>query len=185
VCCSLLYAGVILVPPMIHSTSSCSWGWGQVGCRSLCLAYRHPPSPPSLVGPSPCRFLAVPPIHPASRGSQQWWVVWLLRCALLVRHLCIVHILVIIPPVFHPTSSCLWGWGRVVCCPSSLVPLCPRRGPFHVGSHRFSCWCVGLGRFVLVAIISGSSDCKNSSIYIELVVKTRNEQKNLPRAQMT
>ena len=19
---------------------------------------------------------------------------------------------------FHPTSSCLWGWGRVVCCPS-------------------------------------------------------------------
>ena len=23
-----------------------------------------------------------------------------------------------ISPVIHPMSSCLWGWGQVVCCPS-------------------------------------------------------------------
>jgi hypothetical protein len=99
-------------------------------CHSLCHAYRCPPSPPSLVGPSPRRFLAVPPIHPASRGSQQWWVVWLLCCALLVRCLHVVHVVVIIPPVFHPTSSCSWDWGWVVCHPLSLVPLCLSVGRF-------------------------------------------------------
>jgi hypothetical protein len=143
-------------------------------CHFLCHAYHRPPSLPSLIGPSPHHFLAVPPIHPASKGSQQWWVVWLLHCALLVRHLHVVHIVVVIPPPFHPTSSCSWGWGQVVCHPSSLVPLCPPfsirggftvvvgRGLFHVGSHHFSCWCFGVGHFVLVAVVSGSSDSKNS-----------------------
>jgi hypothetical protein len=35
VCRSLAYVGVGLVPPTIHPTSSCSWGWRWVVCRSL------------------------------------------------------------------------------------------------------------------------------------------------------
>jgi hypothetical protein len=27
---------------------------------------------------------------------------------------------IIVPPEIHPTSSCLWGWAQVVCCPSLL-----------------------------------------------------------------
>ena len=28
---------------------------------------------------------------------------------------------VVLPPAIHPTSSCLWGWGQVVCRPSLWV----------------------------------------------------------------
>ena len=44
------------------------------------------------------------------------------------------------PPVFHPTSSCSWGWRWVVCvvrrCGWTLVPWVGSAGACGVVSHR-------------------------------------------------
>ena len=35
---------------------------------------------------------------------------------------------IVLPPAIHPTSSCSWGWGQVVCRPSPWVIV---MGPWH------------------------------------------------------
>ena len=65
--------------------------WGRGGLSSLRTKWK----PPLLVF--------------AARGG-------LLSCIAIVLHCHLFLAIVVIPPTIHPTSSCSWGWGQVVCC---------------------------------------------------------------------
>jgi hypothetical protein len=63
--------------------------------------------------PHPC----CTPFAPMNRCSWQWLgVLVVLRCCLSSMLSSPSVIVIVIPPTIHPMSSCLWGWGWVVCC---------------------------------------------------------------------
>ena len=126
----------------------CWWWWCHWWCR---LAFSS-----SSYGPG------APAIHPTSSGSSAWLrvlcrplffcrqvvftrsVALALPVVVLALWVCIVvvpHFAVIasiVPPVIHPTSSCSWGWRRVVCLALSFWGRSGVLGPFLgvVGARR-------------------------------------------------
>jgi hypothetical protein len=83
-----------IIPPAIHPTSSGSWGWGGwcVVC-GRCWALR-----------CRCRRSTHDPPHEQLLVRLEVGGVPLLPCVVII----------VVPPAFHPTSSCSRGWGQVV-----------------------------------------------------------------------
>ena len=113
---SLLLSGAPAHPPceqllavVVVGTGS-SWHWWVPGGIGAGARHHHlPPSHrlPSGAGPHPCGPMLVPPPH-CGLGASAPPPSSFCPC--------------IVPPMIHPPSSCLWGWGQMVCHLWALVP---------------------------------------------------------------
>lgn len=63
-CCGRLLLVVVVIPPAIHPTSSCSWAWGRVVCHSCVVVVVSLPRP----------LIPISTPRATGRGSGWWWL---------------------------------------------------------------------------------------------------------------
>jgi len=141
----------LVIPPMIHPTSSCSWGWRWVVSLSLSWWASQLQSSP-LCGPGPgpaypnslsfitmghaCGRQLAPSTHSVSRCSQPWRRAR--SCSAIVGGSPSMSLLARSTAI-HSASSGLQGWSQVLCCPSAGL----NQDVFPVSwGLAEACWCI-------------------------------------------